>query len=142
MIAPHSKTTAGKVSEWVYAGLAVAFLCIISLYAAVTLLPFLLLLFVPVILLVTWRSWLLHPGRTWKWIREEVRKTFRPTPEEAEQQRIDSEIRQKADELASWESRGASDAKTKPVGGWQPPHGAACRCDLCTAYWRGLKTRL
>ena|SRR5688500_9556913 len=107
------------------------FLVAVFTYAAVALSPFFLLL-IPVILLLVSAS-------TWKWIKEEARKAFRPTPEEAEQQRIDSEIRQKADELAGWESLGALDAKTKPVGEWQPPHGPACRCEECSAYWRGWR---
>jgi len=63
--------------------------------------------------------------------------TFRPTPEEQEQQRIKNEARQKTDELWSWERQGEQDAKMKPVGEWHSPHGPACRCQLCGAYWRG-----
>jgi len=113
----------------------------ISLYAAVVFFP-LFLLVVLFGLLITAPSWIQHPLASCRWIKNEIRKTWWPTPEEVAQQMEEVETRRKADELASWEARGALDSKTRPVSEWQPPHGAACRCELCSAYWLGWRTGL
>lgn len=125
-----------KIAEWA----AGVFLVGLSIYFLVALSP-LLIVGLLLALLLTWRSWLLHPVETWQQVKEGLRKTFRPTAEEAERQRLSDEIRRKADELANWESQGAVDCKTRPVREWQPPHVATCRCELCTAYWRGWRSQ-
>lgn len=121
---------------WIGSALTLVLFGALGVYFSVMLSPF-LLLFVLVGLFVTLPYWLLQPVTSFRWVKNELRKNFRSTPEEEALRLQQDAIRRRADELAQWEARGELDAKTKPASEGQSPHHPACRCDLCKAYWRG-----